>query len=213
VPDSPIATEAEHRALAYIAAVNRGGAMPSSMELVAFMSGGFFGSGAVWWTELPLKFANLGWVMPGISVGLRLTDVGTAVLRQLDQQEKEEAPEVLELVLDPSDRLAYARLVTIITQMGPAMLVDPYFELDQMLLIVDHTAVTRVLMSDEHAGRKGIGARIGAALQTIKLPRSFEVRKAVKRANPAGSTSDSSRDSRTTRSGAADGLDRTTTSR
>jgi hypothetical protein len=99
-----------------------------------------------------------------------LTELGSAVLRGADEQEIEtELP--LRIVLDPDDPMSYAKLIGRIADVGDALLVDPFFGLDQLLVILQSTSVTRVLV-----GPKTKTGTLAAALGSMTLPRSFAIR-------------------------------------
>ncbi len=77
------------------------------------------------------------------------TDLGRMVINALGLH-PEESPlfEVLDTDLRSSDPLAFARIVGRIASLDQPMVVDPYCRRDQLEYLVNHTAVSRVLVSD-----------------------------------------------------------------
>lgn len=111
---------------------------------------------------------RLGWIKTDDDGYVVITKLGEAVLRQLDQREvSSETP--LEVTLSPEDPIAYARAIERIASHGDAMLVDPYFGLDDLLPVVMNTGVTRLLVSERGTGgKKRLGA-VSIGLQRLSL--------------------------------------------
>lgn len=178
-----------HRALTYTAMVRRQGYRLTDKELEAFVrqpdpigaTVEFPGLSAALdvMAAMQLKshpgetvakwLVRLNWLaMDGGRV--ELTELGQAVLRGADEQEIEtELP--FRIVLDPKDPLSYAKLIGRIADVGDALLVDPFFGLDQLLIILQSTSVTRVLV-----GPKTKTGTLAAALNSLTLPREFAIR-------------------------------------
>ncbi len=106
-----------------------------------------------------------------------LTDLGRAFTRALEQQEAD-TDTVLDVVLEPGDPLALVRVVGKIAEVGPALLVDPYFRLDQLGHIATVTKVERVLTSKRVTEADRQVLELG--VKTLTLDRPFEVRVAPK---------------------------------
>lgn len=106
---------------------------------------------------------------------LRLTGLGSAVFRALEAQSLD--PEsVLDIVLEKGDPIALARVVSKIAELGPSLLVEPYFRLDVLMPVFQNTQVTRVLTS-ERAGTKDL-ENLSLGLSKLVSDRPFEVRAA-----------------------------------
>jgi hypothetical protein len=110
----------------------------------------------------------------GGSSGLRLTELGRALLRD-HEQESVTQEDVSVVVLEGQDPLAYPLLVGQLANAGEGLLVDPYLKLDGLNRIVVSTQLTRLLVS----GKPGNGAEVAAMqtyLDSASLGRHVEVR-------------------------------------
>ena len=186
-----LASKEIHRALAYVAALNKHGYSPTTAEFDAYASSpgrkplGMLGRIAAdmpWYDYEGLQesvrdyLQRVYWVS---SEGgqVRITDLGRVVLAALDEEAHQvEGP--IEVVLDPQDPIVLSRVVKRLTAAGKALLVDPYFRLEQLLSIVNYTEIDRVLMSDqvERDNRNSLKH----ALDTLPTARRMEVRVATK---------------------------------
>ncbi len=99
-----------------------------------------------------------------------ISSLGLAMGRALEQQ----SPSDPVVVLEPGDPIALGRVVERLASSGDALLVDPYFRLDQLLLIIDRTVVTRVLTS-ERVDAEGLEG-LQTSTERLTLPRPFEIR-------------------------------------
>lgn len=193
----------EHRRLAYIEAVQLQGYTLNVREFHNFSVSPSRRPGRTSWTatrkltasiaqafsRMPVEvieepesvldyFRRVGWVdtppaasrTPGSPV--RITDLGVAVLRHTEAADTEGVSEMT-VVLDPSDPFSYARVIGRIAALGEAMLVDPYFGLDQLSHIAFRTEISRVLTS---YGKESELAGLATALDTIDLDRDFDLR-------------------------------------
>lgn len=104
-----------------------------------------------------------------------ITPLGRAVLRALNQQDVE-SDVALQVALEPSDSLAYAKVIGRIAQQGRALLVDPYFKMEHILHIIQQTAVERILVGEQLP--KNERAQLAAAVDTLVIERPFEIRMA-----------------------------------
>lgn len=105
--------------------------------------------------------------------GLRLTDLGRALLRDAEAGDESEE-EVSVVVLGREDPLAYPILVGQLAAAGPGLLVDPYLKLEHLHRIVVSTQLTRLLVSAKN-NRSEIAA-MQAHLGNRSLSRLVEVR-------------------------------------
>lgn len=128
--------------------------------------------------ETPIEhLLRLTWLetvsAPGKS-GLRLTDLGAALLR--DYQTADDTDEgVSVVVLGREDPLAYPILVGQIAAAGPGLLVDPYLKLPDLHMIVVSTQLTRLLVSGKPAN-SAVVSSMQAYLDSPSLGRRVEVR-------------------------------------
>lgn len=82
--------------------------------------------------------------------------------------------DVVEIVLDPDDRFAYARALGELTSMPDSMIVDPYFRFEQLVDVLELGTVTRVLTSRK-IGPAAL-ARLALGLKAVTEGQPFEVR-------------------------------------
>jgi hypothetical protein len=147
-----ILDNAQHRALAYVSAANRGGYRPTTEELHEWLTasrprGRIFNSQieeiasalkSTWEavfanstiTTDPETFAGylvrLGWVENEHN-SLGLTPLGRALLRTAEADEDDnDSPTTV--VLGAQDKLAYPMLIRRLAEAGLGLLVDPYLE-------------------------------------------------------------------------------------
>jgi hypothetical protein len=105
---------------------------------------------------------------------LRLTRLGDALLS--DIQRGEEVDVLPVVVLETTDRFAYARLIGELARLGEAFLVDPYFRLPQLETVLDLTSLKRVLISKQYKNSKEARAELAVALATVPPDRDLQVR-------------------------------------
>lgn len=175
-----------HRALAYIAALWQQGHVARSFEIEEYVreplrrETGVLGAAGLlnFYASMRAEgmvpyLARLQWVRVIAGDEVHLTDIGEAFLRALDEREVK-PDEVLELVLTPDDPFALARVMGRLADAGPAMLVDPYFGLDQLGPVAARTRITRVLVGDRAKAKER--AELETAVPTLPVDRPFEVR-------------------------------------
>jgi len=182
-----IADHVAHRALAYIAAVRRHGYKLPEPEFAAYIEYPLqktrSGLGLVDWTKItsildtPAE-TRVAWLkrLKWLSVEggvVDLTELGRAVLAALDEEELE-IEGAMEIALGTEDPFSYARVIGRIASRGDALLIDPYFKLDQLRDILVRTTVRGVLISSK-TGKAEIAA-LGAALSKHSFEREFEIR-------------------------------------
>lgn len=175
-----VLTEKQHRALAFVAATNAGGYQPTSNEIelwlkspvprpprhifdivhetsTAGMVSAMLGSAETTVSHLQ----RLGWLAGEEHSGLHLTKLGRSLLKSVDSS-AEEVGEVV--VLDNDDPLAYATLIGAFANLGDALVVDPYLDLDTLVDLVQYTQIRRVLVGDKQ-GYLSKRARLGVYLK------------------------------------------------
>lgn len=164
-----VLTERQHRALAFIAAANQGGATPTPEELELWLTnptprrtGGVLASMARTPVEgltgifgisesIADHLVHMRWARR-VRGRLTLTSLGLALMRSADVGE-EAADRVV--VLKPEDPLAYARLVSQISDLGDAaLLVDPYLDVDQLFKLIQSTGIAQILIGNHDRTKK-----------------------------------------------------------
>lgn len=170
-----IFTEAEHRALAFVSAANRGGYRPTTGELHVWLTvpihrrGQFSQSREqrakmdeveLWYETNYPEAANriadpealtghlirLMWLEADERNSLGLTPLGRALLRTVEADEgNSEVPTAV--VLGAQNELAYPMLISRLVEAGRGLLIDPYLRLEQLLDVRTHTSIMRVLIS------------------------------------------------------------------
>jgi len=181
-----IADERTHRLLAYVALVTDAGypltlrglyaydlrpePEPRGMQalVAAFATRPISPEALVAW------MVRAGW-LSGKDEVVWLTDLGRVVLEQLNRRDIEaEAP--IQVALSPDDPVAYARVIERIARRGQGLLVDPFFRLDHLLHIVQHTSVSRLLTSRKGRDGEARASALAVALSRLNLERPFQVR-------------------------------------
>jgi hypothetical protein len=123
---------------------------------------------------------RLAWLMAVTSSdeepGLRLTDLGFALLHDHERETTKE--DVSVVVLEAHDPLAYPKLVGQLNNAGAGMLVDPYLKLEGLAGIVTSTQLTRLLVSVK-TGKPELAA-MQTHLDSPRLTRRVEVRTSTK---------------------------------
>ncbi|MGV0859894.1 hypothetical protein ABQE96_12035 [Mycobacteroides chelonae] len=111
---------------------------------------------------------------PGKDAGLRLSDLGRALLRDEETEDTIEG-DVSVVVLGRADPLAYPTLVGQLAAAGPGLLVDPYLKLEDVHMVVVSTQLTRLLVSGKPQNKGPVSA-MQAYLESPSLGRHVEVR-------------------------------------
>jgi hypothetical protein len=153
-----IADERVHRVLSYMAKLEKRGYPPNSGDIQRYASNPYRASDL----KIMRHLSELGkqpvvnyleemrWIEgeDDNATGVRLSSLGRAVLKALDEeQEKAKPPEMV--VLDDRSPLSYARLIREVSRLGECMIADPYFRLESLQDVVAHTACTRLLTSKQ----------------------------------------------------------------
>lgn len=104
---------------------------------------------------------------------ISLSGLGRAVLSHLEL-EKQDVGESLRITLDPNSPFPYTKVIKRIAQYDKALLVDPYFDLEQLESILFATSVSRVLTSDRRADTRL--KILATASQEVRSERPLEIR-------------------------------------
>lgn len=161
-----VVDERTHRVLAYLDALNRHGVRPPRVLVNEFAESPEqkFTSESVFSAAVQLRtvmsmfderlvasetfcqyMARLGWVNDDVAAA-ELTPVGRALLKALNAPVLEEASaDVFEVVLSPDNPFAYAQALNGLSSVEDALLVEPYFRLEQLMDVAAFDNVVRVL--------------------------------------------------------------------
>jgi len=162
-----ITDEIGHRALSYISALNQQGYKVSVGELNAYIENPMRRSQwSISFTEAFKKilfepesvvdhFLRIGWIKrtvlkkgsPSNADKVELTKLGSAVLKLLNQQELIAEPSAV-IVLKADDFLSYSRVISKISEYNECLLADPYFRIDNLPDLINHTSCNRILTSE-----------------------------------------------------------------
>jgi len=184
-----LVSDETHRALAFLGALHKQGYHPYAHEFDAYTS--THGPHTTVMEMLRARFESSAIHHEGMRkylqavhwIGVRpkdhrivITELGRHVLAALDES-VHEVSQFVEVVLDPEDPLALSLVVKRLAALGKALLVDPYFRLEQLETLIQYTQVDRVLMTD--AVKDSDRMSLKHALETVPM-RSTEVRIANK---------------------------------
>jgi len=163
-----ITDETSHKALAYISVLSQQGYKLTVGELHAYIENL---SRKLLIEDTPIErfkitllkkesivdfFHRLKWIKrkmikrnsPSNKDKIELTKLGLAVLKSLNQQELTAEPSPV-IVLKADDFLSYSRVISEISKYDNCFLADPYFRLDNLADIIDHTSCSRILTSEK----------------------------------------------------------------
>lgn len=190
-----IVSEETHRVLAYLDALNRHGVRPDRQWIDEFAEepdqlvervGGLGSIRAATLIAMSLGerivaqetftdyMARLGWVTID-SRHIELSNMGRALLNALNAPAIEETADVFEIVLDPADPFAYAQALGLMSSVKNALLVEPYFRLDQLMDVAPFDNITRVLLGSRLKPREYDVLATGLA--ALPSGRKLEIRK------------------------------------
>lgn len=83
---------------------------------------------------------------------VEITSLGKAVLREANAPlPPSDVGSTLEVVIDPNDPFAYAQLVSRISGFDECLIVDPYLDLDQLMMLSSVSSVNRILTSNKRS--------------------------------------------------------------
>jgi hypothetical protein len=192
-----IVSEETHRVLAYVDALNRHGVKPRRLWVEQFADnpepkvkriGGLaaiqasarraatLGERVVADETFTDYLARLGWAEFDHDA-VELTSMGRALLKALNAPAIEETEtDVFEVVLDPEDPFAYAQALHGVSSVKNALLIEPYFRLEQLMDVAEFDNITRVLLGTNLKARDY--EVLATGLAALPEGRSLKVRKA-----------------------------------
>lgn len=191
-----IADEIGHVALSYISALNQQGYKVSVGELNAYIESPTRKSRwSISLTEAFKRslfepesvvdyFHRIGWIRrtalkkgtPADADKVELTKLGSAVLKSLNQQELKAEPSPV-IVLKAEDFLSYSRVISKISEYKECLLADPYFRIDNLPDLIDHTSCDRILTSERVQERDKVA--LAVALKEITKKKKIEIRVSI----------------------------------
>lgn len=189
--------EEAHRLLAYVEAVARQGHTLTSSEFAAYANGWDQKVTYTGGSALSLTIAELQRSVAASLYGDRVKDVesfldylcrlmwlektddrveitplGKAVLREANAPRGDSDTEsTLEVVIDPENPFAYAQLMAKLTSLEKCLIVDPYLDVDQLIVLAGFPNVTRIL-----TGGKGLSSKEPAFALVLSGVPHLEVR-------------------------------------
>ena len=163
-----IVDEETHRVLAYVDALNRQGVTPhlsyvdefgdaadrrmvrrggitamTTLQAVAMSVSGTIAPGETYSAYLE----RLGWVLCSPDGSVSITNTGRGLLKALNAPSMDaDSGSVVEVVLDPENPFAYTRAMNSLTTVEDALLVEPYFRVDQLEDVAQLANITRVML-------------------------------------------------------------------
>jgi hypothetical protein len=112
----------------------------------------------------------------GDDSGLRLTDLGRALLRDREREASTD-DDVTVVVLGRNDPLSYPLMIGRFSAAGPGLLVDPFLKLEYLHDMVVQTGLTRFLVSGKPGKQQaGVVDSMRAYLASPSIVRPVEVR-------------------------------------
>jgi hypothetical protein len=190
-----IATQRTHQVLAYLAAMEKQGALLTQNQLEKYarhpcwrvtthnlLKSGFGIDSSIFSrTDYHETFVDylqrMGWAHCKEDRSVHITPLGRAVLKHLDVPVVGPAEVPVEVVLSPDDPFAYAKALGAIADMGEVMIADPYFKAQQLIDISDIGTVARVLTSDKIGPAET--TKLRALLTAVPNSRTLELRRAA----------------------------------
>lgn len=190
-----------HRVLAYIDALNRHGVRPDQSMVNEFaanhgqryrVTGGMSSYSETLRETIALTLggkripaesfcqylARLSWIDDEPTGAVQLTPVGRALLKSLNTPVMQEsAADVFEVVLNPDNPFAYAQALGGLSSVKQALLVEPYFRLDQLMDIAEFDNIVRVMVGSNLKTRDY--DLLATGLSALPDGRSIEIRKAT----------------------------------
>lgn len=156
-----ILNEQQHRALAYVRCCETGGHAADKADVARWLnkpqplSPLDIAAGLTVLRELQgtsgkqvVEHAvSVGWLMSGTPAA-KLTPLGRAVLQGLEI-EAADTDQVQFVVIDKDDPLSYPLLVGALADLGKAMLIDPYLEVQHLDELMRRTSINKFLIRQE----------------------------------------------------------------
>jgi hypothetical protein len=193
-----IVGEHTHRVLAYVDALNRHGVRPHPYWVNAFATepdrlyreeGGLAAVGHQWQfldvfapRQVPEEtfcdyLGRVGWINGMNDDEIELSSMGRALLNALNSPAIEDtSADVFEIVLNPDNPFAYAQALGGLSSVKNALLVEPYFRLEQLMDVAAFDNITRVLLGSNLKAREY--EVLATGLASLPVGRALEIRKA-----------------------------------
>ena len=191
-----IVSEQTHRVLAYIGALNSHGAKPphllvdefadepdrkfTSFGIYATMRSALSAS-AFMDDRKPSETFSTYLNRIGLATNtydVELTKLGRALLKALNTPTVDDnTSDVIEIVLDPENPFAYAQALNAMSNTRQAMLVEPYFRLEQLMDIAEFDNITQVLVGPRLKAKDY--ELLATGLASLGSERHLEIRKAA----------------------------------
>lgn len=187
--------EGTHRVLAYVDALNRHGVRPQRQMVEEFAahrerkfssSGGFeevirslgrFGGRRTAEETFCQYLARLSWIDETPTDAVELSAVGRALLKSLNAPVIEESTaDVFEVVLSPDNPFAYVQALSGLASVKQALLIEPYFRLEQLMAIAEFDNIVRVMVGSRL--KSSDYELLAVGLQALPVGRTIEIRKA-----------------------------------
>lgn len=185
-----------HRALAYLRMLNDSGIDPLQKDLDSFAVSPcpkdaeygvpFLASSAFAFFQQVVRdpepvakyLVKMGWAKLLEDERVQLTDLGRVVLFGLGQEGPTEPqlPAVADVMLEPTDPLAWVNLTRVVAAAGEGLLVDSFFKAEFVHWLVESTTIRRVLISSKHPKAKRDLTLMAVALGTVPNADVLEVR-------------------------------------
>jgi len=186
-----------HRVLAYVDALNRHGVKPPFAVIDAFANapdrrsktvGGLQSATMSRWADILSGVSvpdetfceyllRVQWITGSVDA-FELTPHGRALLKALNAPALEETTaDVFEIVLNPENPFAYAQALGALGSARRALLVEPYFRLEQLMDIAEQDNIERVLVGPNLKSREYDVLATGLA--ALPETRELTVRKAT----------------------------------
>jgi hypothetical protein len=194
-----IVSEDIHRVLAYVDALNRHGINPPALfvdrfaeapdyrrrtvlrksfvdDTAAILAGAIYRSVVDAGESFTSYLERLGWAtLKGR--GVELSPIGRALIKALNTPAMEDAAtNVFEIVLTPENPFAYAQALGAMSTVHDAMLVEPYFRLEQLMDIGEFGNIARVLLGYNLKPHEY--ELLATGLASLPSARNLELRKA-----------------------------------
>jgi hypothetical protein len=194
-----------HKTLVYVQLLNAGGYYPSCEEVDLFATtpqpndetrtnalyaaalgnfGALFSQTSISAAAPPADYLIKTQLLKEGSSGLSLSGLGTSLLKGINSTERLELIDGLEFItLEAGSTASTVELGRIVDNAGAGMLIDPYFDAQDLGWLVTSTEITRLLIGPTPANKKKADqakkkdAQISAFLAELPVDRVLEIRR------------------------------------